>query len=376
MRYQMRQRGPRGSRQVEAVAQQLCPGALHFPWPLHDHLASLRGQVALSWVEVCILLYTQMPRGFIGRGKSMRANVKFILPLYLRPSNRNEPVGLLSSLNQLRGKKKRKGPADEEEAEMSFLDHLEELRWHIFRAFIAIAVVGVFIFVKISWVLDEIILWPSRANFPINQALCDLRASLCFEQTNVQLIAISPYEQFLKSISVAFVGGFVVAFPVVLWEIWRFIKPGLHPKERNGLRGNVFVMSILFFLGVAFAYFVITPFSFRFLSTYQLSAAVSNQWQIGKVIGLITQISIGGGLIFEMPILIYYLAKVGLVTDKSMKTYRRHAIVVLLTLSAIITPPDVTSQILIFVPLWLLYEMSIGIARRVSRKREKELAEM
>mgnify|MGYP006267415351 CR=1 FL=1 len=283
-------------------------------------------------------------------------------------------MGLLSTLNKVRGKKK-KGPVDEEK-EMAFLDHLEELRWHLFRSFIAIALVAVAFFVNVSWVLDEIILWPSKPDFPLNDALCRFREALCMGESTVQLIAISPYEQFLKSIAVSFVGGFVVAFPVVLWEMWRFIKPGLHPKERKGLRGNVFVMSLLFFLGVAFAYFVITPFSFRFLSTYQLSAAVANQWQIGKVIGLITQISVGGGIIFEMPILVYYLAKVGLVTDVGMKTYRRHAVVVLLTLSAIITPPDVTSQILIFVPLWLLYEMSIGIARRVSRKREAELAAM
>lgn len=285
-------------------------------------------------------------------------------------------MGLLSTLNNVRGnKKKKKGPADEE-AEMSFLDHLEELRWHLFRSFIAIAIIAVAVFVNVSWVLDHIILWPSKPDFPLNDALCNFRQSLCMELSTVELIAISPYEQFLKSISVSFVGGFVIAFPVVLWEMWRFIKPGLHSHERKGLRGNVLVMSLLFFLGVAFAYFVITPFSFRFLSTYQLSAAVSNQWQIGKVIGLITQISVGGGLIFEMPILIYYLAKMGLVTDKGMKAYRRHAVVVLLSLSAIITPPDVTSQILIFVPLWLLYEMSIGIAKRVSRKREEELAAM
>lgn len=259
---------------------------------------------------------------------------------------------------------------------MSFLDHLEELRWHLMRSVAVIAVVAVLCFLKVSWLLDEVILWPASPDFPLNQALCNFNQALCFDKTDVQLIAISPYEQFLKSITVSFVAGFILAFPYVLWEMWRFIKPGLHPNERNGLRGNVAIMSLLFFVGIAFAYYIITPFSFRFLSTYQLSAAVANQWQIGKVIGMITQISVGGGLIFEMPILVYYLAKVGLVTDEGMRTYRRHAIVVLLILSAILTPPDVTSQVLIFFPLWLLYEMSIRIAGRVARKREKEIAEM
>ncbi len=282
-------------------------------------------------------------------------------------------MSLLKNLANKRKKKKKKA-ADSDE-EMSFLEHLEDLRWHLMRSAGGIAIVAIVAFVNVQWLLDEVILWPSKPDFPLNQALCNFRESLCFGKTNVVLIAISPYEQFLKSITVSVVAGFVVGFPYVLWEIWRFIKPGLHPHERSGLRGNVFIMSVLFFLGVSFAYFVVSPFSFRFLSTYQLSAAVANQWQIGKVIGLITQISVGGGLIFEMPITVYYLAKVGLITDVGMKAYRRHAIVVLLLLSAIITPPDVTSQILIFFPLWLLYEMSIGIARRANRRHQRELAE-
>ncbi len=283
-------------------------------------------------------------------------------------------MGLLQTLAKARSKKKKKARTPEEEAEMSFLDHLEELRWHLMRSLVAVAIVAIAAFVNVQTLLDEVILWPSQADFPLNQALCNFNEALCFAANNVEFIAISPYEQFLKSITISFVAGFIMAFPYVLWEMWRFIRPGLHSHERKGLRGNVFVMSLLFFIGVAFAYFIITPFSFRFLSTYQLSAAVANQWQIGKVIGMITQISVGGGLIFEMPIMVYYLAKVGLVTDKGMRTYRRHAIVVLLVLSAILTPPDVTSQVLIFFPLWLLYELSIGIARRVGKKREKELA--
>lgn len=279
---------------------------------------------------------------------------------------------MLKTLASMRGKRKKK-TGSSEEGEMSFLEHLEELRWHLMRALVAIAIFAIGCFVNVNWLLDTVILWPAASDFPLNEALCNFNAGLCFDKTNVMLIAISPYEQFLKSITVSFVTGFILAFPYVLWELWRFIKPGLKKNERRGLRGNVLIMSLLFFTGVAFAYFIITPFSFRFLSTYQLSAAVANQWQIGKVIGMVTQISVGGGLIFEMPIMVFYLAKIGLVTDKSMRTYRRHAIVVLLILSAILTPPDVTSQVLIFFPLWFLYELSIRIAGRVARKREKEL---
>jgi len=284
-------------------------------------------------------------------------------------------VGILNTLNKVRGKKK-KAPVGTEEAEMSFLDHLEELRWHLMRSVVAIVVVGIFAFINVTWLLDNVLLWPTHADFPLHQFLCQFQEALCFDESNIELIATSPYEQFLKSISIAFVTGFIVAFPYLLWEIWRFIKPGLHPHERNGLRGNVAIMSLLFFLGIAFSYFIITPFSVRFLSTFELSANISNMWTIGKMVGMITQISVGGGIIFEMPILVYYLAKMGILTHVGMKTYRRHAIVVLLVLSAILTPPDVTSQILIFVPLFFLYEISIGIARRVTNRREKEIAAM
>lgn len=282
-------------------------------------------------------------------------------------------MGILNTLNKVRGKKKA-APVGSEEAEMSFLDHLEELRWHLMRSVVAIVAVGIFAFVKVTWLLDNVLLWPTKADFPLHKALCKFQETLCFDEGNIALIATSPYEQFLKSISIAFVTGFIVAFPYVLWEIWRFIKPGLHPHERKGMRGNVAVMSLLFFTGVAFSYFIITPFSVRFLSTYELSSTIANMWTIGKMVGMITQISVGGGIIFEMPILVYYLAKMGVLTHVSMKTYRRHAIVVLLILSAILTPPDVTSQVLIFMPLFFLYEISIGIARRVTKRREQELA--
>ncbi|MDX2248362.1 MAG: twin-arginine translocase subunit TatC [Bacteroidia bacterium] len=268
----------------------------------------------------------------------------------------------------------KKSDATTTEKEMSFLEHLEELRWHLLRSFAVILVVAIALFSKIEWFLDNVILAAFHKDFPLHRIMCRLDASLCFEKIDVTLIAIDPYEQFLKSMSISMVAGFVIAFPYFAWEIWRFIKPGLHPREQKGMRGNVLVMSLLFFMGVSFAYYVILPFSIQFLAGYKLSADIENQWKIGYVISMVTQIAIGGGIIFELPVVVYYLAKIGIVTPEFMRTYRRHAVVVLLVLAAVVTPPDWISQVLVFIPLMILYEISIKIAAVVTRNREKELA--
>lgn len=261
---------------------------------------------------------------------------------------------------------------------MSFLDHLEELRWHVLRAGSVVVILAIVIFVYRKFVVDGIIFRLLSEDFPTNKLLCMLRGEeigACMEAINARIVAFSPQEQFLKSIQVGFVGGFIVAFPYIIWEFWAFIKPGLHKHERNAVRGSVFVMSLLFFLGVTFGYFIIAPFSIQFFSNFTMSEYTQNTWGIAKVIGLITQIILGAGIIFQMPVLMYYLAKMGLVTPQFLKTYRRHAVAILLLLAAFITPPDVMSQILIFIPLYSLYEISIGIAARVIRKQEKALAE-
>lgn len=257
---------------------------------------------------------------------------------------------------------------------MSFLDHLEELRWHLVRSIIAVLFFAVFFFINREWLLNEVILKPFQVDFPLNQLLCQLRDSLCIDKIDVEFLAITPYEKFLKALSLSAIGGFILAFPYVLWEVWRFIKPGLHAKEKNGLRGNIFVMSLLFFAGVAFAYYIIAPFSIQFLAGFTLADGIANQWRIGSVIALVTQLALAGGILFEMPIMVYYLTKLGIITPELMKRYRRHSLVVLLILSAVITPPDVLSQILIFIPLSGLYQLSIGISSFVVRK-EKEQAE-
>ena len=261
-----------------------------------------------------------------------------------------------------------------EEKEMSFLEHLEELRWHLVRSFIAIVVIAIAVGINISWIFNQVILFPFNSQFPTHKVLCAIKESLCFEKLPVEMIAISPYEQFIKSITISIILGFIVAFPYVMWEIWRFVKPGLRTNEVKGMRGNVLIMSLLFFIGVSFSYFIVLPFAIQFLANFSLADIIENQWKVGNVIGMVTQVILAGGVLFEMPIIVYYLTKIGLLTPTFMVTYRRHAVVVLLVLSAIITPPDVISQVLIFFPLMLLYQISIGISRRVYKRLQAEEA--
>lgn len=289
-------------------------------------------------------------------------------------------MGIISKFKQFRNKQQQAESnghdnleGSKQEKEMSFLEHLEELRWHLLRSLASILIFGIVIFLFIDYVTDEIIFYTFEPDFPLHRWLCSLRPSLCFEKMPVEFINTKPYEQFLKSITISFVGGFILAFPYFIWEMWRFIKPGLHPYERKYLRGTVFSSSLLFFAGVLFAYYIVVPFAAQFLATYQISTQVENKWTFQAVIGMVTRLVLAGGIMFELPIVVYFLSKVGIATPEGMRKYRRHAIVVLLILSAIITPPDVMSQILIFIPLFLLYQLSIWISAVVNKKREEEL---
>ncbi|MEM6347807.1 MAG: twin-arginine translocase subunit TatC [Bacteroidota bacterium] len=282
-------------------------------------------------------------------------------------------MALLTKFTDYRQQSKKE--VKEEEKEMSFLDHLEELRWHLFRSVIAIAVCALAVGINIQWIFDNVIYYPLQYEFPTHQFLCQFSSGACEGNILGDLIAIKPTEQFLKSIGISIILGIIVAFPYLIWEVWRFIKPGLHKHERRGMRGNVAIMSLLFFTGICFAYYIILPFAIKFLAAFSISDQVANTWRFGEVISLITQVVIAGGIVFEMPIVVYYLSKLGFVTPEGMKRYRKIAIVVLLVLSAVITPPDVISQVLIFFPLMGLYQLSIAISRRVQRGAEKaELA--
>lgn len=263
----------------------------------------------------------------------------------------------------------------EEGKNMSFLDHVEELRWHIVRSLIAVMVFAIAAFIFKGILFDVIIFGPKNLDFWTYRQLCDLSYSIygddtmCIKEMGFTVQNISMSGQFTQHMMVAFVAGIILAFPYLLWEIWRFVKPALHEKEIKKTRGFVFFASILFLLGVAFGYFILSPVSVNFLGSYRVSDQVASEINLGSYISFVTTLTFGTGLMFELPVLIYFLAKMGLVSSELLKKYRRYALVIILILAAIVTPPDVTSQILISIPIFALYELGIVIAKNVEKKR-------
>ncbi len=274
-------------------------------------------------------------------------------------------------------KKHKKDP----QAEMSFLDHLEELRWHIIRSAITIVLFAVIAFILKGFIFDTVILKPMTPEFWTNRMLAKLAEivgsdALIINQHPLHLIALKMSDQFMIHILTSIIAGMIMSSPVIFYEFWRFIKPALYDKEKKHASGAVFYTSVLFMLGVLFGYFLIVPLSIQFLGTYSVSEQVTNQINTRSYIGTVTSISLAGGVVFLLPIFSYFLSKVGILTPSFMKTYRRHAYVLMLLLSAIITPPDIFSQIMVCFPLIFLYEIGIMISRRVVKKREKEFNEM
>ena len=267
-----------------------------------------------------------------------------------------------------------------EKAEMSFLEHLEALRWHLMRAVIAVLTLAIVLFFYREIVFDHFLFAPKHPDFWTYRMLCllsdylDMGDALCIRELPFELINTELSGQFTMHIWVSFVAGFILAAPYVLWEIWRFIKPALHEKERKYSKGVVFFSTLLFFAGVLFGYYVIVPLSINFLGSYQVSADVKNMIAMDSFVSTVTTITFASGIVFELPIVIYFLTQIGLMTPQFMRTYRKHAMVIILIVAAIITPsPDVTSQLLVAFPLYLLYELSICVSMYVVKKAEKEL---
>ena len=263
------------------------------------------------------------------------------------------------------------------EGEMSFLDHLEVMRWHLVRSIAAIVILALVAFVFKDIVFDKIILAPKEPPFPTNRWLCQLGEILnlqriCINQDPFTLQTVKMAEQFSMHIMVSLIAGIVIAFPYVFWEFWRFIIPALYDKEKQTASGAVFYTSLLFILGVAFGYFIIAPLSVNFLGNYKVSESVISAPTLRSYVGTITSVVLAAGVVFQLPILVYFLSKVGLVTPDFLKKYRRHSIILIVTLSAIITPPDIFSQVLVAMPLMVLYEIGIAISRRILRQQEAE----
>lgn len=270
---------------------------------------------------------------------------------------------------------KKQGKDPSETGEMSFLEHVEVLRWHIIRSVIAVFILAVVAFLSKDFVFGTLILGPSRLDFLTFRLLCDasewLKSDvLCITDMPFILQSRKMTGQFTMHISSSIIVGFIAAFPYVFWEIWRFIRPGLYSKEKNTARGTVFIVSVLFFIGVSFGYYIISPLIVNFLGHYTLHESIANEFDIASYVGTVTTLVLVCGLMFQLPVVIYFLTKVGIVTPELLITYRKHALIVTMFLGAILTPPDVTSQVLIAVPLFVLYQFSIVVSKFVISRKD------
>jgi len=275
--------------------------------------------------------------------------------------------------------KKKNLPPPPAEKEMSFWDHLEELRGHIFRALAAIMVFAIAAFIGKKFIFDYVILAPKNSDFITNQLLCKAGEllsidALCIGRLNLSMQNINMSGQFMTHMYVSLVAGLIIAAPYVIWEMWRFIMPALKPNEKKHSGGAVIISSLLFMMGVLFAYYLIVPLTINFLGTYQVSQDVPNQIHLNSYISTVVSVTLAVGVVFELPILVYFLTKVGILTPAFMRKNRKIMFIIVLVLSAIITPPDIFSQILVCIPLIGLYELSIKISEKVYKQREEELA--
>jgi len=263
-------------------------------------------------------------------------------------------------------------------AEMGFTDHIEALRWHLVRALIAIIAGALIVFFNIDFVFQKIILGPANNDFISYRLLCQFGKSigvdaLCMDPLKIKFQNNELSGQFMMSFSVSFMLGFILAFPYVFWEFWKFVKPALKPGELKYARGIVFWSSLLFFIGVFFAYFLIAPFTINFFANYQLSPQFENIITITNYYDTMSDLILGLGIVFELPIIVYFLSRVGILTPKFMRDQRRIAIVVIMVIAAVITPPDWFSIFLVAIPLVLLYEAGIIVSARILK--EKKLKE-
>jgi sec-independent protein translocase protein TatC len=263
-------------------------------------------------------------------------------------------------------------------SEMSFLDHLEELRWLLVRSTIAIIVMAVVVYFISDYIFESIIFGPTKVDFVTYKFFCDashalgFADSICITELPFIIQNTSMEGQINIFVWTCITAGFILAFPFILWELWKFISPALYDSEKKHAKLFIFIASVLFFLGVLFGYFVIVPMSVNFLATFSVSKMVLNQFDVGSYIGMVKTSVIASGLYFELPIIIYFLTRLGLVTPIFLRTYRKYAIVIVLIVAAIVTPPDVVSQITVAVPMLIIYELSIFLSAFVAKKKKRD----
>lgn len=260
----------------------------------------------------------------------------------------------------------------EKTGEVTLLDHLEDLRWHLIRSTLAVFLCGLVAFFAKRLIFDVLLFGPTHVDFLTYEVLCKLSSGFCFESDmpfSVQSRTMGG--QFSVHIWTSITAGFILAFPYILYELWNFVSPALHTQERKLASGFIFISSLLFFVGVVFGYFLVAPLSINFLGRYHVSGQVLNEFDIDSYIGLVRSSVIACGLIFELPIVIFFLTKIGMVNPGGLKKYRKFALVGVLIISAIITPPDLLSQILVAIPVLILYEISILISGWVLTKQTR-----
>ena len=265
------------------------------------------------------------------------------------------------------------------DAEMGFLDHIEALRWHIIRSVIVVVIAAIFVFIKIEWVFDTIILGPAHNDFISYKWFCALGKffhydSFCLSDIHMEFQNTAVTGQFMMGMSVSMMLGFIISFPYVLWELWKFIKPALRPSEIKYAKGIVFWCSVLFFTGVGFAYLIVAPYTINFFGNYQLSSKFKNIITIENYYDTMSNLILALGIVFELPVIVYFLSRIGVLTPKLMREKRKYAVLILFILSEIITPPDLFSCLLVFFPLYILFEISVFISVRAINTKEKRNA--
>ena len=260
--------------------------------------------------------------------------------------------------------------------EMSFLDHLEELRWHLIRSVIAILIIATVAFIFKDFIFDVLLFGPKKKDFITYKLFCSISQSIgqgnsfCIDKLPFRIQSRTMAGQFSAHLWTSILAGFILAFPYIIFEFWKFISPGLYENERKNARGFIFIASLLFFLGVLFGYYIVTPLSINFLGNYSVSSEIFNDFDLNSYIGLLRASVLASGIIFELPIIVYFLTKIGIITPTFLRKNRKISLVLVLSLSAIITPPDIASQIIVSIPILILYEVSILISRIVIKKQD------
>lgn len=262
------------------------------------------------------------------------------------------------------------------EKNMGFFDHIDELRARLVRVALVLIVAVIAGFVFVPEIFEFIIMGPFKKDFWGYRFFCQAghlftsSDALCWDPPGIEMQSMQIQGQFISAFKISMVLGFIVTFPFIVSQIWGFVKPALSEKEIKKTRRSLLVVSVLFFAGVAFAYFLLVPLATNFLLSYQLSPEIKNIITISNVTGFVSFMSLTTGLVFELPVLIYILARIGLISSGFLKKYWRYAAIIIFIIAGIATPsPDIFSQLLLGLPLMALYVVGIVIARRVEKRR-------